>query len=75
MARTVIDLDPDALAEVKRIYDVTTNAEAVRRALDEVRRRAATETFAARLRAGSELDDDELLAADQLDAHRQAMWH
>ncbi|MGQ0467166.1 MAG: type II toxin-antitoxin system VapB family antitoxin [Sporichthyaceae bacterium] len=65
MARTVIDIDDDALAEAMRELGTTTKVETVNRALRLVAgasSRAAAQQRIGEVLAGTDLDDPDVMA-------------
>jgi Arc/MetJ family transcription regulator len=60
MARTVIDLDEDMVAEAMRIYGTRTKAKAVRMAMEEAVKRHLRQELAEAIKSG-ELDLSEIV--------------
>jgi Arc/MetJ family transcription regulator len=60
MARTVIDLDDDMVAEAMRIYGTRTKAKAVRMAMEEAVKRHLRQELAEAIKSG-ELDLSEIV--------------
>jgi Arc/MetJ family transcription regulator len=60
MARTVIDLDDEMVAEAMRIYGTKTKAKAVRMAMEDAVKRHLRQEFADAVKSG-ELDLSEII--------------